>query len=44
MLAVINMILLVLGFFMRLLKQKRARVSQARLALTNGPLTETQEG
>jgi len=44
MLAIINMLLLLLGFLMRLRKQKRARVSQARLALANNPLTEAQEG
>jgi hypothetical protein len=44
MLAVVNMILLLLGFFMRLRKQKRASVSQARLALPNHPLTDAQEG
>jgi len=44
MLAVVNMVLLLFGFVMRLLKQKRARLRQARLALANHPLTEAQEG
>ena len=44
MLAIVNMLLLLLGFFMRLRQQKRARVSQARLALANSPLTEAQDG
>jgi hypothetical protein len=38
------MILLVLGFFMRFLKQKQARVNQARLSLANAPLTDAQKG
>jgi hypothetical protein len=44
MLAVLNMIILLFGFLMRLRKQKRARVSQARLTLANDPLTEAHKG
>jgi hypothetical protein len=44
MLAIINMFLLLLGFLMRLHKQKRARVSQPRLTLANDQFTEAQKG
>lgn len=44
MLAIVNMLLLLLGFLMRLCKQKPTRAGQAQLALANNRLTEVQEG
>jgi hypothetical protein len=43
-LAIVNMLLLLLGFFMQLHKQKRDRVSQPRLTLPNNQLTEPEKG
>jgi hypothetical protein len=44
MLAIVNMLLLLLGFLMRLRKQKQTRVSQPRLTLPSGQFTEAQKG
>jgi hypothetical protein len=43
MLAIVNMLLLLLGFLMRLRKQKRARVGQLRPTLAVEQITEAHE-
>jgi hypothetical protein len=43
MLAIVNMFLLLLGFLMRLHKQRRARAGQPPRSLAIDQITETQE-
>jgi hypothetical protein len=44
MLAIVNMLLLLVGFLMRLLKQKRAMASQPQPSLAVEQFTQAQKG